>query len=80
MSTLLFETKLSKIGNWTIIRLPKNISEKLPSRGMTMIKGSINNFPLTTPLEPDGMGSHWFRVNDSLIKMANLDPNSSVSL
>ena len=61
MSTIRFEAKLFKIGSWTLLRLPKSASAKLPSRGMTMVGGTINGFRFQAALEPDGKGSHWFR-------------------
>ncbi len=68
MSKIRFEAKLSKIGAWTIIKLPKNVSDKLPSRGMVMINGSINNFEFQAPLEPDGKGSHWLKVEKNMMQ------------
>ncbi len=73
MSSINFETKLVKIKDWTILHLPPEASEKLPSRGMTMVKGTINDIPFETLLEPDGMyasgkkPSHWFRPDKKLL-------------
>jgi len=63
-----FTAKLLKIDSWTIIRLPKNASKNLPSRGMAMINGTINAYSFQAPLEPDGMGSHWFKVENDVLK------------
>ena len=55
-----FKTKLLRPANsekgdsWTFLILPKNASAKLPSRGMTVIEGTINGVPFQTVLEPDG--------------------------
>lgn len=68
MSTIRFEAKLFEIDSWTILLLPKSASAKLPSRGMTMVEGIINGFPFKAVLEPDGRGSHWFRVDETLQK------------
>jgi hypothetical protein len=54
MSTIHFEAKLFEINSWIILRLPEDASEKLPSRGMTMVSGTINGVPFKTLLEPDG--------------------------
>lgn len=70
MSKIEFETRLIKIGTWVILLLPKEASLKLPSRGMTMVEGAINNTPFRTVLEPDGRGSHWFKVDSSLQKVS----------
>lgn len=37
-----FEAKLFKIKDWTILRLPEDASAKLPSRGMTMVSGTLS--------------------------------------
>jgi hypothetical protein len=44
MSTIDFEAKLFNIGAWILLRLPESASAKLPSRGMTMVEGTINGF------------------------------------
>ncbi len=62
MSTISFEATLSQVNSWTILKLPKTASVKLPSRGLTMVKGTINGTPFQHPLEPDGKGSHWLKV------------------
>lgn len=73
MPTIQFRTKLYKINSWTILRLPEDASAKLPSRGMTMVKGTINGIPFKTLLEPDGRygpgkkPSHWFRPDKKLL-------------
>ena len=73
MSTIRFEAKLFKIGSWTILRLPKDASAKLPSRGMAMVKGTINGFHFQAALEPDGKGSHWFRIDKTMHKVVGAD-------
>lgn len=74
MSTIRFETTLFKINSWTILRLPEDASAELPSRGMTMVKGTLNGVPFKALLEPDGKygpelrPSHWFRVDETIIE------------
>jgi hypothetical protein len=80
MSKINFETKLFDIGSWTILELPKDSSAKLPSRGLAMVKGSINNLPFQAALEPDGKGSHWLRVEDGLLKAARAKVGDTVTL
>lgn len=80
MEKICFETKLYEINTWQIIKFPKQLSEELPSRGMVMIKGTMNNINFETPLEPDGMGSHWFRVSETLAKDAHANTGDTVSL
>lgn len=80
MSKINFETKLFNIGSWTILKLPKSASVKLPSRGQTMVKGTINGFSFQTALEPDGYGSHWFKVEKSMQDSANAHLGDTVKL
>jgi hypothetical protein len=80
MSTIRFETSLFKIGSWTLLKLPKSASAKLPSRGMTMVQGTINDFRFQAALEPDGKGSHWFRVDKTMFKGAKADEGDTVTI
>ena len=84
-STIRFNAKLfrpkanEKIGAWTL-RLPKNASAKLPSRGRTMVEGTINSFPFRAALEPSGKESHWLRVNRTMRDAAGADALDTVSV
>jgi hypothetical protein len=80
MSTIRFETTPIKIHDWTILMLPKSASAKLPSRGMTLVEGTINGFRSKIVLEPDGKGSHWFRVDAGLRDAASIDEGVTVTM
>ncbi|MGH7234207.1 MAG: DUF1905 domain-containing protein, partial [Candidatus Saccharimonadales bacterium] len=75
-----FDAKLSKIGSRTVLRLPGNVSLKLPSRGQVVVEGSINGVQFQSPLEPDGNFSHWFSPSDSLLKGAHAKVGDTVNL
>jgi hypothetical protein len=47
---------------------------------MTMVEGTINGARFQAPLEPDGQGSHWFRVDDTLREGAGADAGDTVTL
>jgi len=85
-STIRFRAKLfrpketKKTGLWTLLTLPKNASAKLPSRGMTMVEGTINSFPFRAALEPDGKGSHSLRVNKAMHDAAGADAGDTVTV
>lgn len=64
--SITFEAALIKINNRLIIKLPIHISKELPSRGMVMANITIYNSVFQAPLEPDGKGSHWFELQDTL--------------
>ena len=80
MLTIRFETTPLKIGDWTILRLPESASAKLPSRGMTLVEGDINGLRSKIVLEPDGKGSHWFRVDSGLRAAAGIDTSRTVTM
>ncbi len=86
MSIIRFNAKLFTIRSWTILRLPEDASTKLPSRGMTMVKGTINGVPFKTLLEPDGKygpglkPSHWFRPDEKLLRDASAVAGDTVEV
>ncbi len=45
-----------------------------------MVKGTINGFRFQAPLEPDGKGSHWFKVDQTLSKAIKADAGDTVAL
>jgi hypothetical protein len=80
MLTIRFKTTPLKIGEWIILRLPEGASAKLPSRGMTLVEGTINGCRSKIVLEPDGKGSHWFRVDSGLRQVAGIDTGGTVTI
>ncbi len=80
MIKLYVESLLQEINNHKIIRFPKEISDQLPSRGMVMIEGTLNQIVFQAALEPDGLGSHWFELDEKLIDDAALSTGGLVEL
>jgi len=86
MSKISLKTKLFKINAWTILRLPEEAAAKLPSRGMIMVAGTLNEVPFKTLLEPDGIygpgqkSSHWFKVGEKLLKDAATKAGDAVQV
>ncbi len=86
MSPIRFETKLSKINSWIILKLPESASAELPSRGMTMVSGTINGVPFKAVLEPDGRyapekrSSHWFKPEKKLLDEASAKAGDTVQV
>lgn len=78
--TISFETTLYTIGKWTILRLPESASEKLPSRGQVMVRGTINGHDLQKVLEPDGRWGHWFKVDEKLQRAVGVKAGDTVVL
>ena len=80
-ATLFRPPATAKVGSSTLLTLPKKASAKLPSRGMTMVEGTINGFPFPRAvLEPDGQGSHWLRVNRTMREAAGADAGDVVKM
>ena len=80
MSAIRSRVKLFNIGSLTLLRLPESASAKLPSRGMTVVEGTINGFGFQAALEPDGKGSHWFIVDKTMREAAGADAGDTVTL
>lgn len=80
MSKVTFETSISDINGWLIVVLPDEISKALPSRGMVMVEGTLNELPIKTVLEPTGQWSHWFRIPDDLAAKNGLGAGKRVSV
>ena len=83
--TIRFSSKLirskpnEKTGSWTLT-LPKRASAKLPSRGKTMVEGTINGFPFRAALEPNRKGSHCLMVNKTMRDGAGADGMDTVTV
>lgn len=45
-----------------------------------MVEGTINGSRFRAVLEPDGKGSHWFRVDKTMRKAARADAGDTVTL
>src|SRR5258708_39462958 len=79
MPKIRFQAKLTAIGSQAILRLPQAASRKLPSRGMSMVEGTFNGRAFQALLEPDGIGSHWFRVSNTMLRASGAQVGDSVS-
>ena len=77
---LLSPAATAKADSWTFLTLPKNVSAKLPSRGMTTVEGTLNGFPFRATLEPDGQKSHWLKVDRKMREAAGADRGDVVTL
>lgn len=80
-SAKLFRPKATaKSVSWTFLTLPQEASAKLPSRGMTSVEGTLNGFPFSATLEPDGQGGHWLKVVQKLRETARAEAGDLVTL
>ena len=62
------------------MRLPKQASERLPSRGQVAVRTSLGAHDFETVVEPDGRGGHWIRVDDTLQRAADVGPGDTAEL
>lgn len=83
MVTNHFETKIlrpAQAADWLFLRLPAQASERLPTRAMCSVEGTINGQPFAATLQPDGQGGHWLKIEPDLATRANLVAGGVVSL
>ena len=67
-------------GSWNFLTLPRSASAKLPSRGMTTVEGTINGSPFRATLEPDGVGSHWLKVDAKMREAVGAEAGEIVTM
>ena len=65
---------------WTFLVLPKNASAKLPTRSMTTVKGTMNEYVFRATLAPDGQRSHWLKVSKKMRDGAGAEAGDIVTL
>ena len=80
MSAIIFETNLIEINTHLIAHLPLEASAKVPTRGLAMVKGTVNGVEFQTALEPDGRKSHWFEIDDQIQEILNVHVGDTVKL
>ena len=79
-ATLLRPKATAKALSWTFLTLPKEASEKLPSRSMTSVEGTFNGLAFQATLEPDGQGGHWLKVDRKMREEAGAEACDVVTL
>lgn len=75
-----FQAKLDEIASSTIMRLPGEISGRLPSRGQVAVAASINGHGFATVLEPDGVKGHWLKIDQGLQRAVGVHAGDSVAV
>ena len=79
-SPISFTATLSTIDDATLVRLPDDVSEWLPSRGQVAVRGSIGGRDFETVVEPDGRRGHWIRIDEVLQRAAGVSSGDSTEL
>ncbi len=75
-----FSAALSTMEDTTLVRLPGEASEQLPSRGQVAVKASIGGHAFETVVEPDGRRGHWIRVDEALQRGAGIRPGDTAEV
>lgn len=70
----------AKAETWTFLKLPKEASAKLPSRGQATVEGTFNGLAFQATLDPDGEGGHWLKVERTLREAAGAQVGDVVKL
>lgn len=79
-ATLLRPKATAKVVSWTFLTLPRQASERLPSRGQVSVEGTMNGMALRATLEPDGQGGHWLKVDRKTREAAGVEAGDAVAL
>lgn len=83
-ATVKFKAKLSrpatpKGATWTFVVLPAVASRQLPTRSMVTVDALLEGQAFQATLEPDGQGSHWFRIGKAVREAAVVEAGDSVA-
>lgn len=78
--TIRFETTLYTLKDWVILSVPKDESDKLPSRGQISVTGKINGSDFKSVLEPDGRWGHWIRVTEEMQDHIGVNSGDTVTV
>ena len=75
-----FESTVSEVGSTALVRLPKDASQALPSRGQVAVRGTIDGHEFRTVVEPDGLRGHWIRISPELQQAAGIGSGRAVTI
>lgn len=80
-----FKAKLSrpvapKGAAWTFVVLPAAASKQLPTRSMVTVDAALEGQRFQVTLEPDGQGSHWFKIDKALREAAGVVAGDTLAL
>lgn len=79
-TTTLLRPAVPRNARWTFVVLPQAASAQLPSRSMTTVDGTLAGQVFRATLQPDGRGSHWFKVDPALRETAGVAVGDTVEL
>lgn len=79
-ATIRFTATLYTIDSSTILQLPEQASQRLPSRGQVAVRATIDGRQVGTVLEPDGLTGHWLKVDQELQRAAGIAAGDRVNV
>lgn len=79
-TTIVFESRIERIGRRSLVRLPADVSARLPSRGQVAVDVLVDGHRFATVLEPDGRRGHWLAIDDELRRAPDLGDGDAVTL
>jgi len=80
MAAIAFKSKIQETNGFSFIHLPGWVSKDFSSRGMIYCDVVIAGKTFRLPLEPDGMGSHWFYIDDEIIEECKLSDTTEFEI
>lgn len=69
-----FTAEVATLAGTALLRLPREASERLPSRGQVAVDATIGGHAFRTVVEPDGRRGHWMRVDDAVQRATGIGP------
>ena len=84
MGSIRFQAKLHcpatpSNASWAFAVLPKPASDKLPTRAMVSVEGTLAGHPFQTTLLPDGQGGHWLKVEAPILQASHVAVGESIT-
>jgi hypothetical protein len=77
---LRFTATVEAIDDTTLVRLPQEASDRLPSRGQVAVRASLDGHDVETVVEPDGRRGHWIRLDAPLRRAAAVAPGDTAEV
>lgn len=77
---LSFRTTPVLVNEWWIVRLPKQSSQQLRSRGQVCVLLKVGSDERVVVLEPDGEFGHWFRLTDEMVDNCGVDESTELTI
>ena len=65
-------------GTWTFVQIPFDVVGTYGARGQLKVKGTVNDVPIRASLMPNGNGTHYMVVNQSVRDEAGVTAGDAV--